>query len=101
MTARGLLRATARNDVVLDVALRQLLERLGRQLLFPRRRTVARKLIQHARILGGDEHAEVLVGGVVRDLNGRKNSHDVSSWIDDPLRTRGAGSAPRRSGANQ
>src|SRR4051812_15114132 len=56
-----LLGASARNDVIDDVALGQLFKRPRGQLLLTRRRTVARKFVEDARVLRGDQHPEVLV----------------------------------------
>src|SRR5690242_14982640 len=49
------------HHAVLNLAARKLLERTRCQLLFTRRRTIARKLVQDARELRCDENAEVLV----------------------------------------
>src|SRR3954469_6399097 len=65
--------ALARDDAVVDVALRQLLERLRRELLVARR--ASGELVQRARILRGDEDAEVLVGGVLGNLDRCEDSH--------------------------
>src|SRR5215207_3627208 len=70
-----LLSATARDDAVIDVARRELLEGARGELLLARRRPIARKLVQDARELRGDEDAEILVGRVLRDLDRGKDSH--------------------------
>src|SRR6185437_14974751 len=60
--------ASARNHVIVDVALGELLERARGELLLARRRTIARELVQNTRVLGGNEHPKILVGRVIRDL---------------------------------
>src|SRR5215207_10991671 len=78
--------AAARYDAVVDVALRQLLERARGQLLVARR-GAARKLVEGARILRGHEDAEVLVGRVFGDLDRCKDSHDslIRVWSSRSL----------------
>src|SRR6478609_8407460 len=74
---RSLRRATAGDDAIVDVALGQLLERAGRELLVARR-GAARELVQGPRILRCHEDAEILVRGVLGDLDRCEDSHDVS-----------------------
>src|SRR4051794_22380414 len=64
-----------RQHAVGDVPAGQLLERSSRQLLFTRRRTVARKLVDDARELRRDDDREVLVGGMLRHFYGREYLH--------------------------
>src|SRR6478736_2977104 len=66
--AGSLRRASAGDDAIVDVALRQLLERARGELLVARR-GAARELVQGPRILRRHEDAEVLVGGVLGDLD--------------------------------
>src|SRR5437773_723296 len=54
-----LLSAAARHDAVDDATRRQLLHRARRQFLLARRRAIARELVEHARMLRGDEDAEI------------------------------------------
>src|SRR6185369_17054856 len=75
---RSLRRTTAGDDAIVDVALRQLLERARRELLVARRRA-AGELVEGPRILRRHEDAEVLVGGVLGDLDRCEDSHDVRS----------------------
>src|SRR5688572_33231412 len=79
-----LLAAAARDDAILDQTLGQLFEGTCRELLLPGR-TLPRELVEHARLLGGDKHAQVLVSGAFLDFVWRKNSHlvfqaGVVSW---------------------
>src|SRR4051812_13381631 len=67
-------RTTARDDAIVDVAARELLERPRRQLLVARSGT-ARELVERAGILGSHEYAEVLVGGVLGNLDRCEDSH--------------------------
>src|SRR4051812_21081904 len=67
-------RTAARDDAIVDVALRQLLERARRELLVARR-GAARELVQRARILCRHEDAEILVRGVLGDLDRCEDSH--------------------------
>src|SRR5689334_22399746 len=72
-----------RQDAVGDVSRRQLLERAGRQLLLPRRRTIARKLVDDARELRRDDDREVLVGRMLRDFDRREYLHlSLRTFID-------------------
>src|SRR5512138_1060950 len=66
-----------RDYAVLNVAARQLLEGARGQLLLARRRAIARKLVEHARELRRDEHAEVLVACMLRDFAGGVHSHGL------------------------
>src|SRR5690348_17902084 len=73
----ALFRATTRDDAVHDVRARQLLHRSRRQLFLLRRRTVARKLVEHARVLRGNEHREILVRRLLatNDITRSKDTH--------------------------
>src|SRR5215208_1257717 len=72
--------AATRNDAIVDVALRQLFERARGQLLVARS-GAAGKLVERARILRGHEHAEVLVGRMLGNLERCEDSHDSLSGI--------------------
>src|SRR5690349_6341372 len=76
--ARSLRRTTAGDDAIVDVALGQLLEGAGRELLVARRGAPG-ELVQGPRILRRHEDAQVLVGGVLGDLDRCEDSHDVWS----------------------
>src|SRR5665213_762516 len=79
LTMVPLLAAAPGHDVVLDrLFARELLERLRGQLLLVNLRAHARKLVENARVLRRDEHAEVLVGRVLRDLDRGENLHLIS-----------------------
>src|SRR5438094_8283688 len=97
-----LLGAAARHDAIDDASRRQLFHRSRGELLLTRRRAVARELVQHARVLGGDEHAEVLVRRLVLtdDVAGSKNTHcslslDDEKTLNDESRFPAAARAPR------
>src|SRR5205085_4809012 len=83
----ALLGAAARHDAVHDASRRQLLHRARRELLLSRRRPVARELVEHARVLRGDEHAEVLVRRLVHadEVAGSKYTHCQISQDDDEI----------------
>src|SRR3954471_8644137 len=71
--------AAARDDAVLDVAAGELLERAGGELLVALLRAAERGLVEQARVLRGDEHAEVLVRRVLRgDLGRSEDAHGLS-----------------------
>src|SRR3954462_11305205 len=72
---RSLRRTTAGDDAIVDVALLQLLEVAGLELLVAPRRA-ARDLVEGSRILRRHEDAEVLVGGVLGDFDRCDDSHD-------------------------
>ncbi len=67
-------RTAARHHAVLDLTMGELFKRACRELLLVRR-AIAGKLIEHARELGRDEHAEILVGRVLRYVGRSKNLH--------------------------
>src|SRR4051794_38088062 len=79
--AWSLRRATAGDDAIVDVALGQLLERAGRELLVARRRAPG-ELVQGPRILRGHEDAEVLVGRVLGNLDRCEDSHDSDQGVE-------------------
>src|SRR5439155_13346704 len=84
--AGGLLAAAARDNAIVEMADGQLFHRPLRQLLLAHRRAIAWKLVEHARVLGGDEHAEVFVGGVLGDFERCEYSHDdlvQDEWFPD------------------
>ena len=67
-------RTAARHHAVLDLTVGEFFQR-ARGKLFLVRRAIAGKLIEHARELGRDEHAEILVGRVLRYVGRSKNLH--------------------------
>src|SRR5690242_11845120 len=78
---RSLRRTTAGDDAIVDVALGQLLERARRELLVARR-GAAGELVQGPRILRRHEDAEVLVGGVIGDLDRCEDSHVSDQGVE-------------------
>src|SRR5690349_24420024 len=79
----GLLAAAAGYDAIGNGAAGQLFHRARRQLLLARRRAVPRELVQHARMLGRDQHAEVLVWRLraANDVTGCKDTHSILTLV--------------------
>src|SRR5688500_4855442 len=92
-----LLRATPRDDAIVDLVRRQVLEGARRQLLLLGGGAVARELIEETGKLGGDENAQVLVRGVLGDFGRSEDSHVIPVCSDGLRRCwrRGRRSGPR------
>lgn len=68
-------RATARKHTILNFASAQFFQRTRGELLLVGR-AFTRRIIQHACELRGNEDAQILVGGLGRDVAWCKNLHD-------------------------
>src|SRR5206468_3951497 len=75
--------ALSRNYAILQVALRELFERTGRELLLTHCGTIPRKLVEDARVPGRYEHGEVFVPRMSGCFAWSKNSHEISLCCRD------------------